>query len=286
MTDATLISAADRAALRASVDATLAGDAPTEDDRFRAVDDDAESSFIRALADEAAETLEGKPADRVLAWAAHVVPRFVATSSFGAESAVLLHLMATVAPAVPILFLDTGFHFDQTVAYRRSLARDLGLTVLDVRPELSVQQQDDRYGPELFRTDPDTCCGLRKTLPLRKMLANFDGWATGVRRAQTPERQRTPVVEARRHDDRWLVKVAPLAGWSDDDVAAYIATHDLPPHPLVAEGYASIGCAPCTRPTGSGEDPRAGRWAELGKTECGIHLSDDDAVVRRTTTPG
>lgn len=282
----TLITAADRAALRASVDATLAGTAPPEDDRFRAVAAAAESSFIRALADEAAETLEGKPAGRVLAWAAHVVPRFVATSSFGAESAVLLHLLAEVAPDVPVLFLDTGFHFDQTLTYRRTLARDLGLTVLDVRPELSVRQQNERYGAELFASDPDTCCGLRKTLPLRRMLANFDGWATGVRRAQTPERERTPVVEARRHDERWLVKVAPLATWSDDDVAGYLRAHDLPSHPLVDAGYASIGCAPCTRPTAAGEDPRSGRWADLGKSECGIHLSGDDPVVRRTTTPG
>lgn len=282
----TLITAADRAALRASVDATLNGGAPDEDDRFRAVEDDTEASFIRALAEEAAETLEGKPADRIVAWAAHVVPRFVATSSFGAESAVLLHLLAQVAPEVPVLFLDTGFHFDQTLAYRRELARELGLTVLDVRPELSVRQQDQRYGERLYERDPDTCCGLRKTLPLRKMLANFDGWATGVRRAQTPERSGTPVVEARRHDDRWLVKVAPLAIWSDDEISAYVRDHDLPEHPLVADGYRSIGCEPCTRPTAFGEDPRGGRWADLGKTECGIHLAGDDAVVRRTTTPG
>jgi phosphoadenosine phosphosulfate reductase len=282
----TLITSADRAALRASVDATLNGGAPAEDDRFRAVEADTEASFIRALAEEAAETLEGKPADRILAWAAHVVPRFVATSSFGAESAVLLHLLAQVAPDVPVLFLDTGFHFDRTLAFRRDLAREFGLTVLDVRPELSVSQQDQRYGERLYEHDPDTCCGLRKTLPLRKMLANFDGWATGVRRAQTPERAGTPVVEARRHDDRWLVKVAPLATWSDDDIATYVSDHDLPEHPLVAAGYRSIGCEPCTRPTAPGEDPRGGRWADLGKTECGIHLAADDAVVRRTTTPG
>jgi phosphoadenosine phosphosulfate reductase len=248
---------------------------------------DAEAAFIRALAAEAATMLEGKPADRILAWAAAAVPRFVVTSSFGADAAVLLHVVSAVTPDVPVLFLDTGFHFDATLDHRRRLARDLGLTVVDVRPELSIAQQTQRYGPDLNARDPDACCRLRKTIPLRRALAGFDGWATGVRRVQTPERAATPVVEARQHDGRWLVKVAPLATWTDDDVAAYTAVHDLPPHPLVDAGYRSIGCAPCTRPVGAGEDPRAGRWAAFGgKTECGIHLTDDGAVVRATTTPG
>ena len=128
---------------------------------------------------------------------------------------------------------------------------------------------------------------MRKTAPLRRALASFDGWATGVRRVQTPERAGTPVVEARQHDDRWLVKVAPLATWTDDDVADYLATHDLPRHPLVDQGYPSIGCAPCTRAVAPGQDARAGRWADFdGKTECGIHLTEDGQVVRATTTPG
>ena len=186
-----------------------------------------------------------------------------------------------------MLFLDTGFHFEETLSFRRDLARELGLSVLDLRPDLSVPQQDARYGPELYRRDPDTCCGLRKTLPLRRALHSFDGWATGVRRAQTPERAGTPVVEARRHDDRWLVKVAPLATWTDEDVAAYLEQHGLPRHPLADRGYPSIGCQPCTRAVAPGDDPRAGRWAAFeGKTECGIHLAGDGEAVRRTTTPG
>ncbi|MBW3659364.1 MAG: phosphoadenylyl-sulfate reductase [Actinobacteria bacterium] len=239
------------------------------------------------MAAEAAAHLEGKPADRILAWAAAVVPRFVVTSSFGADSAVLLHLVSQVAPEVPVLFLDTGFHFDQTITFRRDLARQLGLSVLDLRPDLSVEQQDVRYGPELFRTDPDVCCQLRKTVPLRRALQSFDGWATGVRRVQTPERAATPVVEARQHDGRWLVKVAPLATWTDADVADYLDRHGLPRHPMVAQGYPSIGCAPCTARVEDGADARAGRWSDFdGKTECGIHLSDDDEVVRTSTTPG
>jgi len=278
------LSADDRAAVAASVTGTLNGDKPTEDDRFRATE--AEGAFIRAMAAEAAEMLEGKPADRILAWAAAVVPRFVITSSFGADSAVLLHLVATTTPDLPVLFLDTGFHFEQTITFRRQLARDLGLTVLDLRPDLSVAQQLQRFG-DLPAIDPDSCCQMRKTRPLRRALANFDGWATGVRRVQTPERAGTPVVEARRHDDRWLVKVAPLATWTDEDVDDYLTTHDLPRHPLVDQGYRSIGCAPCTRPVADGTDPRAGRWSDFdGKTECGIHLTEDGDVVRLTTTPG
>ena len=265
----------------------LAGHGADEDDRFRATEDAAEARFVRELAAEAAAQLDGKPADRILAWAAAVVPRFVVTSSFGADSAVLLHLVSQVAPQVPVLFLDTGFHFDETLTFRRDLGRRLGLSVLDLRPDLSVTQQAARYGDELYRRDPDVCCQLRKTVPLRRALQSFDGWATGVRRAQTPERAATPVVEARQHDGRWLVKVAPLAAWTDDDVADYLAAHDLPRHPLVDQGYPSIGCAPCTARVEGGADPRAGRWSQFDdKTECGIHLTDDGEVVRTTTTPG
>ncbi len=282
-----MVSDADRAAVARQVDATLRGAAPDEDDRFRSTTDDDEGAFVRAMALEAATMLEDKPADRVLAWAANVVPRFVVTSSFGAESAVLLHMISEVAPQLPVFFLDTGFHFDETLVFRRELATQLGLTVLDLRPDQSVAQQAMTHGPDLFDTDPDRCCQLRKTIPLRRALASFDGWATGVRRAQTPERAGTPVVEARQHDGRWLVKVAPLATWSDAAVDDYLAAHDLPRHPLVAEGYPSIGCAPCTQPVRDGEDPRAGRWASFdGKTECGIHLESDGRMVRSTTTPG
>ncbi len=282
-----VLTSADRRAVAQSVDGALNGAHLAEDDRFRAVEDDADAGFVRAMAAEAAVMLDGKPADRVLSWAAHVVPRFVITSSFGADSAVLLHLTAQVAPHTPVLFLDTGYHFDETVAFRRQLARDLELTVLDVRPDLSTAQQDERHGRDLFERDPDACCQMRKTIPLRRMLANFDGWATGVRRVQTPERAGTPVVEARQHDARWLVKVAPLASWTDEQIDDYLADHDLPRHPLTLQGYPSIGCAPCTNPVTPGTDPRAGRWASFdGKTECGIHLSEDGEVVRTTTTPG
>jgi phosphoadenosine phosphosulfate reductase len=279
------VSAEDRAAVSASIAVALDGETPAEDDRFRA-DDDAEGRFVRDMAAEAAVQLEGKPAPRILAWAAAVVPRFTVTSSFGAESAVLLHMLSSVAPHVPVLFLDTDFHFSETVDYRRRLARELGLTVLDVRPALSPSQQAKRLGEALYARDPDACCALRKTEPLRRALTMYDGWATGVRRVQTPERATIPIVEARRHDDRWLVKVAPLADWTDADVIAYQSEHDLPPHPLVSAGYRSIGCQPCTLPVADGVDPRAGRWAAFGKTECGLHLAGDTEVERETSTPG
>lgn len=228
---------------------------------------------LQAQVTAAAADLEGAPATEVLAWAATSVPRFAVTSSFGADSAVLLHLLSVTAPQVPVLFLETGLHFDETTTFRRELADDLGLTVVDVTPSRTVAEQARDEGEALWLRDPDRCCALRKTAPLRRALRDFDGWASGVRRVQTPERADTPVVDVRRHDDRWLVKVAPLAGWTDGDVDRYLDAHDLPRHPLVAQGYRSIGCAPCTARTSPGEDPRAGRWAAFaGKTECGIHL--------------
>ena len=178
-----MVSDADRAAVARQVAATLRGGRPGEDDRFRSTTDDDGGAFVRAMALEAATMLEDKPADRVLAWAANVVPRFVVTSSFGAESAVLLHMVSEVAPQLPVFFLDTGFHFDETLLFRRELAAQLGLTVLDLRPDQSIAQQAAAHGPDLFDTDPDRCCQLRKTIPLRRALASFDGWATGVRRA-------------------------------------------------------------------------------------------------------
>lgn len=276
------ITAQDRLAVSESVAVVMDGDRPAKDHRFRATDD-SEGRFVRALAAEAASHLEGRPAQRVLAWAAGVIPQFVVTSSFGAESAVLLHMLSTVATDVPVLFLDTGFHFSATIDYRRRLAADLGLTVVDVFPELTPSEQAQRFGDALFNRDPDSCCGMRKTEPLRRALVGHDGWATGVRRVQTPERATTPVVEARRHDNRWLVKVAPLADWSDADVVEYQRRHDLPLHPLVQSGYRSIGCEPCTSPVAAGQNARAGRWSAFAKSECGLHLPGDD---RLANTPG
>jgi phosphoadenosine phosphosulfate reductase len=279
----TVLSARDRQSVAESVGAALQGGRAPRDDRFRSPDD---AAFIRDLAAEASAQLEGRSAQAVLGWAADVLPRFAVTSSFGAESAVLLHLLVSAGRDVPVIFLDTGYHFDETIDYRRELARKWNLSILDVHPDYSPEQQDRIHGRDLFRADPDACCRMRKTVPLRRALANADGWASGVRRVQTPQRASTPVVEARQLDGRWVTKVAPLATWTDDDVIAYQREHHLPPHPLTTRGYASIGCEPCTFAVAPGDDPRAGRWAGLGKTECGVHTADDSPDERRESTPG
>ena len=208
----------------------------------------------------------------VIAWAVTTVPRVAVTSSFGADAAVLLSFVAQVDPSIPVLFLDTGFHFGVTLRYRRELTEHLGLTdVRDIQPRHTVLQQALRHGPELYKRDPDLCCRQRKVVPLDLALEGFDGWATGVRRDQTAERSDTPVVQTVLRAGRILVKIAPLACWTAADIRAYMERENLPQHPLVAAGYPSIGCEPCTRPVADGDDPRAGRWAESTKTECGLH---------------
>jgi phosphoadenosine phosphosulfate reductase len=172
-----------------------------------------------------------------------------------------------------VLFLDTGLHFPDTLAFRRDLVARLGLAdVRDLRAGDSVTEQARQHGGGLYLRDPDRCCAIRKVVPLDLALAGFDGWASGVRREQTPDRATLPVVGTAAKGGRALVKVAPLAAWTTADTDAYLAAHELPRHPLADLGFSSIGCAPCTRAVVPGDDPRAGRWAGQGKTECGIHL--------------
>lgn len=221
-----------------------------------------------------AADLEFASATEILRWSIANVPRFAVSSSFGADSAALLHLLAQVDPDVPVLFIDTGFHFPETLAYRRDLALRLGLTdVRDLRPQMTVAEQARELGAGLYLRDPNTCCALRKVAPLNDALADFDGWATGVRRTQTLSRAGTPVVGLVDKGGRSLLKVAPLARWSPARIEGYLDDNHLPRHPLGELGvFPSIGCAPCTRPIRPGDDPRAGRWAGTDKTECGIHL--------------
>ncbi|WP_428672726.1 phosphoadenylyl-sulfate reductase [Reyranella sp.] len=206
---------------------------------------------------------------RVLAAAVHETfpGRVAVVSSFGAESAVLLHLVATIDAATPVLFVDTGRHFPETLDYRDRLATHLGLTGLrSIGPDAAEVAALDADASRAV-WDPDGCCAFRKVAPLQRALAGFDAWISGRKRFQADTRFDLPVFEA--DDDH--VKINPLANWSADDVAAYVADHRLPPHPLVDRGYLSIGCAPCTSRVAVGEDPRAGRWRGLAKTECGIH---------------
>lgn len=221
----------------------------------------------------AAARLEQAPAEDILRWAVTTLPRFAVSSSFGADSAVLLHLVAQVDPDIPVLFLETGFHFAETLTFRRDLVARLGLRdVRDLRPELTVARQASEHGGGLYLRDPDTCCAIRKVAPLNTALREFDGWASGVRRDQTAERADTPIAQVVERNGQPLVKVSPLARWSAQDIEGYLDRHDLPRHPLADEGFPSIGCAPCTRRVTPHEDPRAGRWAGTAKTECGIHI--------------
>jgi phosphoadenosine phosphosulfate reductase len=197
--------------------------------------------------------------------------RSAAVSSFGAESAVLLHLVASIDPATPVLFLDTGKHFAETLAYRDLLVERLGLTgLVNLTPDVALLAAKDESGLR-WSYDPDGCCELRKVLPLAGALAEFDASLTGRKAFQSSTRANLPRFELDTSDAVGRLKINPLIDWSAEDIAAYIAEHDLPAHPLVAEGYPSIGCSPCTHKVAPGEDPRSGRWKGWDKTECGIH---------------
>jgi phosphoadenosine phosphosulfate reductase len=200
--------------------------------------------------------------------------RIALVSSFGAESAVLLHMVSEIDKATPVIFLDTGRLFAQTMLYRNELARRLGLT--DVRTAQPhawrlAQEDPDRL---LSYKDPDLCCWIRKVEPLDDALAPFSAWITGRKRQQASTRKALPVFEA----DGGRIKVNPLANWSSRDVADYLERHGLPPHPLVADGYPSIGCVPCTSRVKAGEDARAGRWRGRSKVECGIHVQSPERL--------
>jgi phosphoadenosine phosphosulfate reductase len=204
-----------------------------------------------------------------LATAALFPRRIALVSSFGAESAVLLHLVAKVDPTIPVIFLDTGRLFAETLEYRTRLSDWLGLTdVRTVSPDPTRLQATDPYRA-LWMTNADLCCRVRKTEPLHRALRGFDAWLTGRKRFQSDQRATLPAFEA----DGDRIKINPLAGWSAEHVKSYAERHALPEHPLVSKGYPSIGCVPCTSRVSHGEDQRAGRWRGLDKTECGIHFS-------------
>ena len=189
-------------------------------------------------------------------------------SSFGAESAVLLHMAAQIDPSIPVLFLDTGQHFGQTLDYRQQLAAKLGLTdVRDLRPAYADLATQDPSA-NLYKTSTDACCNIRKVLPLDRALVDFDSWITGRKRFQASTRLSLPVVE----EGEGKIKFNPLANWGKAELDAYVAEHDLPAHPLVQFGYPSIGCWPCTKPVEEGQDARSGRWEGQDKVECGIHV--------------
>ena len=223
---------------------------------------------LRELVSHVGAELELAPAEHIIEWAvATFGERFCITSSMA--DAVLAHLASTVAPGIDVVFLDTGYHFAETIGTRDAVEATLPVRLVTARPAQTVAEQDAAFGADLFRTDPDRCCQLRKVAPLTEALAAYDAWATGLRRAETHHRVIAPVVgwDAR----KGKVKVSPLARWSDEQVERYIADNGVLVNPLVHDGYPSIGCWPCTRRVAPGEDPRSGRWAGTSKTECGIH---------------
>lgn len=191
-------------------------------------------------------------------------------SSFGAESVVLLHMAAVIDPAVPVLFVDTELLFTETLVYQQEVSERLGLRNVQVIRAEDIAEKDP-YGALRF-SDTDACCHLRKTVPLQNALSGYDGWITGRKRFQSGSRAALDFFEV--EDGTGRIKVNPLAHWAPEDVRAYMEENRLPRHPLVAQGYPSIGCAPCTSKVAEGEDPRAGRWRDQNKEECGIHIVD------------
>ena len=213
-------------------------------------------------------------AQNVLVAAVDSVERLALVSSFGAESVALLHLASRVKKDLPVLFIDTEMLFTETLVYQAEVTERLGLRNVKILRAADILSRDP--DKTLRLRDPDACCALRKTEPLQKALDGFDGWITGRKRFQSTSRAALDFFEV--EDDTGRIKVNPLAHWAPEDVRAYMEENRLPRHPLVSQGYPSIGCAPCTSKVAEGEDPRAGRWRDSQKEECGIHMVDGKMV--------
>jgi phosphoadenosine phosphosulfate reductase len=222
----------------------------------------------KRLAEEAQEELADATAAEALAWTAKTFgDKFIVASNM--QDAVLIDLAVKAKPDVDVLFLQTGYHFAETIGTRDAVELTYPtIRIVNAEAEQSVADQEAEFGP-LNRTAPDRCCFLRKVVPLRATLAGYDCWVTGVRRVDAPTRAETPVVQW--DEGNGLVKVNPIAAWTDEELASYVAEHAILENPLVSAGYPSIGCAPCTAKPLPGADPRSGRWAGQAKTECGLH---------------
>lgn len=227
------------------------------------------TTMLRALAADGGRELQGATAPQVIAWAGRTFGhRFAVAASM--QDTVLLHLASSVLPGVDALFLDTGYHFAQTLAVRDQVEREYAVRVVTLHAAQNVAEQDETYGERLHGRDPDLCCALRKTHPLDDALGGYDAWATGLRRSESASRVDTAVVSFDERRER--IKLAPLAAWSDEQIADYVREHDVIMNPLLSKGYPSIGCAPCTARVALGADARSGRWVGVDKLECGIHL--------------
>jgi phosphoadenosine phosphosulfate reductase len=223
---------------------------------------------LRALAEQANAELEHAPAGRIVEWAHATFGADLVVASSMADTH-LVHLASTAAPGIDVAFLDTGYHFAETIGTRDAVAEVYPVRLLNITPLQTVAEQDAQYGPRLHERDPDRCCALRKVEPLERALKPYTAWINGMRREESPTRADIPVISYDTKRD--MVKISPLAAWTQDDVDTYITDHGVLTNPLFLEGYTSIGCEPCTRKPLPGEDPRAGRWAGNAKTECGLH---------------
>jgi phosphoadenosine phosphosulfate reductase len=223
----------------------------------------------KQIAEQAGRDLEGASAQEILRWAVDTFgDRFAIASSMG--DGLLAHLASSVSSGIDILFLDTGYHFAETIGTRDAVAATYDVNVRTILPLLTVSQQDAEHGPELWNRNPTACCAMRKVEPLARALEPYDAWASGVRRDEAVTRRETGVVEW--DERRGKVKVNPIAAWTQADVDAYVEKHGVLVNPLAYDGFPSIGCAPCTHRVAPGEDPRSGRWSGQAKTECGIHV--------------
>ena len=224
---------------------------------------------LQQIAEQAGRDLEVASAQDILRWAVDTFGDGFAIASSMSDG-LLAHLASSVASDVDVLFLDTGYHFAETLGTRDAVAQVYNVNVRTMLPLRTVAQQDADHGEQLWQRDPDACCALRKVEPLARGLAPYTAWASGIRRDEARTRRDIGVVEW--DGQRSMVKVNPIAAWTQADVDSYIEAHGVLVNPLAYDGYASIGCAPCTRRVAPGEDPRTGRWAGSAKTECGLHV--------------
>ena len=235
---------------------------------------------MQELAERGAADLEGASADDLLRWTdenfgGEAGAGLSATSGYvvasNMQDAALVSMAAKVRPGVDVLFLDTGYHFVETIGTRDAVEAVYDVNIVNVTAENSVAKQDELFGKDLFAREPADCCRMRKVEPLGRALQGYSAWVTGIRRVEAPTRANAPLIS---WDNAFnLVKINPIAAWSDEEMQAYIDANDILVNPLVFEGYPSIGCAPCTSKPAEGADPRSGRWAGLSKTECGLHAS-------------
>lgn len=226
--------------------------------------------YYESVAVEAGQRLDGAPPESVIRWAVDTFgDGFCIAASM--NDAVLMEMASKVAPDVDVIFIDTGYHFAETMEMRDRVAKRYQIDLHTVLPRQTVAEQDAIFGPKLHDRDPDACCSLRKVEPLGRALGGYQAWASGIRRDEAVTRRNVGVVEWDRK--RAMVKVNPLACWTQQQVDDYIIANDIEVNPLVYEGYPSIGCGPCTRRVLPGEDPRSGRWANTSKTECGLHIA-------------